>query len=90
MANAILAYCKNIGNLDALQTSVEGIAKKKHVNVKVQPEYYPIVGQVLLTAMQDVLGDVANEQVLNAWEEAYSFLAVVFIQQEKELYNQNS
>ena len=89
LANAILAYCKNIDNLDALQASVEAIAKK-HVNVKVQREHYPIVGQVLLSAMQDVLGDVANEQVLNAWEEAYSFLADVFIKKEKELYNQNS
>jgi len=89
LANAILAYCKNIDDLDALQASVEAIAKK-HINVKVQPEHYPIVGQVLLSAMKDVLGDTANEQVLSAWKEAYSFLADVFIQKEKELYNQNS
>ena len=84
LASAVLAYSKNIDNLDALQASVEAIAKK-HVGAHVLPEHYPIVGQLLLAAMQDVLGDALDEQTLEAWAEAYTFLADVFIGKEKEL-----
>jgi len=85
LASAVLAYSKNIDNLDALQASVEAIAKK-HVGAKVLPEHYPLVGQLLLAAMQDVLGDALDEPTLEAWAEAYTFLADVFIGKEKELY----
>ena len=56
--------------------------------MKVQPEHYPIVGTVLLAAMQDVLGDAANDEIIAAWKEAYFFLADIFIGEEKELYNE--
>lgn len=89
LASAVLAYSQNIDNLDALQASIESIANK-HVGVNVLPEHYPIVGQLLLAAMQDVLGDALNEEVLKAWEEAYSFLADVFINKERQLYSQGA
>lgn len=89
LANAILAFCKNIDNIDALHASVDAIAKK-HVAVNVLPEHYPIVGKVLLSAMQDVLCDTASQDVLNAWESAYSVLADIFIQKEQGLYSQVS
>lgn len=87
LANAVLAYAQNIDKLEALGPSVSAIAKK-HVAVKVQPEHYPIVGTVLLTAMQDVLGDAANDEIIEAWKEAYFFLADIFIGEEKGLYNE--
>lgn len=86
LADAVLAYCKNIDNLDTLRASIEAIAKK-HVNAKVKPEHYPIVGKVLLAAMQDVLGEGLSQEALGAWKEAYTYLADVFIQKEADLYN---
>jgi nitric oxide dioxygenase len=53
--------------------------------VNVQAEHYPIVGTVLLAAMQDVLGDAASDEIIEAWKEAYFFLADIFIAKEKEL-----
>ena len=87
LASAVLAYAQNIDNLAALSASIEAIAKK-HVSANVQAEHYPIVGNMLLSAMKDVLGDIANEEVIAAWSEAYFFLADIFIKKEQELYNQ--
>jgi nitric oxide dioxygenase len=87
LASAVLAYSKNIDNLDALQASVDAIAKK-HVGAHVLPEHYPLVGQLLLAAMQDVLGDALDQKTLDAWAEAYTFLADVFISKERELYKE--
>jgi len=84
LAAAVLAYAQNIDKLEALGSSVIAIAKK-HVDANVLPEHYPIVGQLLLAAMQDVLGDAATDDILEAWKEAYFFLADIFIEKEKEL-----
>jgi len=86
LANAVLAYAQNIENLEKMGPSITAIAKK-HVAVNVQADHYPIVGEVLLAAMQDVLGEAANEEVIEAWKEAYFFLARIFIDKEQELYS---
>jgi len=86
LANAVLAYAQNIDELEALGPSIAAIAKK-HVAVNVQPEHYPIVGTVLLSAMKDVLGDAMSEEITEAWKEAYFFLADIFIDKEKKLYS---
>lgn len=85
LANAVIAYAQNIENLEALGPSVTAIAKK-HVAVNVQAQHYPIVGTVLLAAMQDVLGESASDEIIEAWKEAYFFLADIFIEEEKSLY----
>ena len=85
LANAVIAYAQNIENLEALGHSVTAIAKK-HVAVNVRAEHYPVVGTVLLAAMQDVCGDAASEEVIEAWKEAYFFLANIFIEEEQALY----
>jgi nitric oxide dioxygenase len=85
LAAAISAYAANIDNLDVLSKAVENMAST-HVGVKVKPEHYPLVGIALLTAIKDVLGDAATDEVLEAWQEAYFFLANILISREKELY----
>jgi nitric oxide dioxygenase len=57
-----------------------------HVKTNVLPEHYPMVGGSILKAIEHVLGDAATEQVLEAWGEAYFFLADILIAREKELY----
>lgn len=87
LATAVSAYAANIDNLDVLSKAIEKMATT-HVSVKVQPEHYPIVGVSLLSAVKDVLGDAATDEVLEAWKEAYFFLADVLIAREKELYEE--
>ena len=85
LASAIVAYAKNIDNLGALGKAVEVMAKR-HVQTKVKPEHYPMVGESLLKAIKDVLGDMATDDVINAWSEAYFFLGDIVIKRESEIY----
>lgn len=87
LAGAVSAYAANIDNLGALTQAVEKMATS-HVRVSVKPEHYPLVGVALLTAVKDVLGDAATDEVIEAWKEAYFFLADILIAREKELYAQ--
>ena len=85
LAAAIAAYAANIDNLDVLGKAVETMAQR-HVKTKVKEEHYPMVGLSLLQAIKDVLGDAATDEVINAWKEAYFFLADILIAREKEIY----
>ena len=87
LAAAVSAYAANIDNLAALSKAVEKMAAT-HVRVNIKPEHYPLVGVSLLGAIKDVLGDAATEEVIEAWKEAYFFLADILITREKELYAQ--
>jgi len=84
LAGAVLAYAKNIRNLDALGPAVEKIATA-HVAAGVQAPHYDIVGELLLASMVEVLGEV-DQVVLDAWGEAYGFLAKIFIDAEAAKY----
>lgn len=85
LAGAVAAYAANIDNLAVLSKAVENMAQK-HVTTKVKPEHYPMVGVSLLQAVKDILGDAATDDVIEAWKEAYFFLADILIAREKELY----
>lgn len=86
LANTVYAAAANIDHLEEIVPHVMQIAHK-HKSLNVQPEHYPIVGKYLLLAMKDVLGEVANDDVIDAWEKAYYVIADLFINVEKELYN---
>jgi nitric oxide dioxygenase len=85
LAGAICAYAANLDNLDVLGPAVELIAQK-HCSLGIRPEHYPIVGKHLLAAIGDVLGEAATAEVIDAWGEAYSFLAELFVSREKSIY----
>jgi nitric oxide dioxygenase len=89
LANAVVAYALNIDNLGALGGAVEGIAER-HASLNVQPEHYPIVGECLLAAIGEVLGDAVTPEVANAWGEAYGFLAEILIGVEKTKYQKTA
>ncbi|WP_066775060.1 NO-inducible flavohemoprotein [Croceicoccus mobilis] len=85
LTGAILAYASNIENLAALAPAVERIAQK-HVGLQILPEHYPHVAQALLGAIKTVLGEAATPEILNAWGEAYWFLADILIARETMVY----
>jgi len=59
---------------------------EKHRAIGIKPEQYPVVGETLLEAVKDVLGETATEEILTAWGKAYNYIADAFISIEKELY----
>lgn len=86
LANAILAYAKNIDKLEVLGPAVERMVAR-HVETGVKAKHYPYVAEALLPAIRDVLGaDVATDTVLNAWGEAYGMLADILIGAEAQAY----
>lgn len=85
LAAAIVAFAQNVDNLPALATAVERMAAR-HVATHVKPSHYPAVAEALLPAIRDVLGEVATDEILGAWGEAYWFLADVLIARETQLY----
>ena len=87
LASAVFAYAANIGAPEALGPVVTRIVHK-HVSVGIRAEHYPIVGQHLLGAIAHVLGDNATPELIAAWAEAYGSLAKLFIEAEKNLYQQ--
>ncbi|GGF17658.1 flavohemoprotein [Halobacillus andaensis] len=86
LANAVYAAAQHIDNLEAILPTVDQIAEK-HRSLNVKPEHYPIVGEYLLVAIKEVLGDAATDDIIEAWGEAYGAIADVFIQVEQEKYN---
>lgn len=86
LAGAILAYAKNIDKLGNLGPAVERMVAR-HVETGVKAEHYPLVAEALLPAIREVLGaDVATDEVLAAWGEAYWMLADILIAAEAQAY----
>ena len=87
LAAAILAFAQHADKLEALKPAIERIAAR-HVATHIKPEHYPAVANALLPAIKDVLGDAVDDTVLNAWGEAYWFLADVLKARETMLYTE--
>lgn len=86
LAAAILGYAENIDKLQALDGAVARMVQR-HVETGVKAEHYPKVAEALLPAIRDVLGEeVATDAVLEAWGQAYWFLANILIGREAQAY----
>ncbi len=86
LANTVYAAATYIDQLEVLLPAVKQIAHK-HRSLNVKKEHYPIVGEFLLKAIKEVLGDAATPDIIDAWGEAYQVIAQVFIDVEEEMYN---
>ncbi|GAE95406.1 flavohemoprotein [Gracilibacillus boraciitolerans JCM 21714] len=87
LANAIYAAAANIDQLENILPVVHQIAHK-HRSLNIRPEHYPIIGENLLKAMQDVLKEAATEEIIAAWAKAYNVIADIFIEVEKDMYQE--
>ncbi|MBS4175031.1 NO-inducible flavohemoprotein [Bacillus sp. FJAT-49736] len=87
LANTVLAAAKYIDKLETIVPVVNQIAHK-HRGLGIKPEHYPIVGEFLLKAIKEVMGDAATDEVINAWGEAYGTIAQVFIDIEHGMYEE--
>jgi len=87
LATAVLAYAEHIENPSVLLAAVKHIGQK-HSSLHIRPEHYQIVGKHLLASIQEVLGDAATDELIEAWRVAYFQLADLMIGVEKEMYDQ--
>ncbi|GAB0490298.1 hypothetical protein MMPV_010080 [Pyropia vietnamensis] len=89
LAGAVLAFAANVEHLDALAPALARISAK-HVSRGVAAGLYAPVGQVLLMALAEVLGDAATPEVLSAWADAYAYLSAALITRERALRTESA
>jgi nitric oxide dioxygenase len=89
LARAVYAYAANIEDPQSLEAVLKNIANK-HVSLGVLPEQYPIVGEHLLAAIKEVLGDAATDDIMSAWAQAYTNLADILMGMETSLREETS
>jgi nitric oxide dioxygenase len=87
LSNAVLAAAVNIDQLGNILPVVKQIAEK-HRALGILPEHYPIVGETLLSAIKQVLGDAATPEIMDAWAKAYGVIADAFIGVEVDKYRE--
>jgi len=85
LAGAVYAAALHIDDLSAILHTVRHISEK-HRSLGVKPQHYPIVGENLLAAIGDVLGEAATAEIMTAWGKAYGYIAQAFIAVEREMY----
>lgn len=89
LATAVLAAAQHIDDLTPIVPVVMPVAHK-HCALQVMPEHYPIVGENLLAAIQEVTGLKADDPIIQTWGKAYGEIADAFIGIEKGLYAEMS
>ncbi|MBX9257211.1 HAMP domain-containing protein [Desmonostoc muscorum CCALA 125] len=62
---------------------------KRHIAYGVTVEYYDVVGEALLWALEQGLGEAFTPQVRRAWEEAYKFLSEIMKDAAAQVEHQN-
>jgi len=87
LAMAVLAYAEHINDPSVLMPVVNRIGHK-HVSLDIRPEHYAIVGHHLLASIQEVLGDAATPEIMEAWGLAYNQLAGIMSNHEAGLYHE--
>lgn len=85
LADAVYAAAANIDQLDQILPAIKRIGHK-HRALGIRPDQYPIVGEHLLMAIEDTLGEAATEEIIAAWQKAYEVIAQVFIDVEQKMY----
>ncbi|MGJ7462243.1 globin domain-containing protein [Halomonas sp. MA07-2] len=87
LAGAVLAY---VGLRQDPQQARGALATVvgKHISLDIRPEQYPIVGECLMAAIGEVLGDAVTPEVAAAWSGLYDELAGLLIELEEQRYRE--
>lgn len=88
LAAACIAYATNITDLSPLLVPHGPVAAicNRHVALGIHPMQYPIVHDILMGAIGEILGDIVTPEIAAAWSEAVLFLAKAMIDTEESLY----
>ncbi|WP_302139848.1 NO-inducible flavohemoprotein [Halomonas alkalicola] len=85
LAGAVLAYVKLRHDREKVRETLATVVSK-HVSLDIRPEHYPIVGECLMTAIGEVLGDAVTPEIAAAWSGVYEELAGLLIELEAHRY----
>jgi nitric oxide dioxygenase len=89
LAGSVVAYAVQLIDPDAppFDHVMRRIAYK-HVSLGIRPEQYTIVGEHLLAAVGEVLGDAVTPEIAAAWSEVYWLFALQLVAEEARLYQE--
>ena len=76
LAQALSVVVHALDNIDSLLPALAGLAKR-HMNYGVEDRHFDSVGDALLWALDDVLGDAFTSDVRDAWAQAYAIVSSV-------------
>ncbi|MHB0776273.1 globin domain-containing protein [Halomonas sp. WWR20] len=85
LAGAVLAYVQLRQDPRDTKALLAPIVSK-HIALNIRPDQYPIVGECLLSAVAEVLGDAVTVDVADAWGALYQELAGLLIELEDHRY----
>ncbi|TFH85024.1 nitric oxide dioxygenase [Billgrantia azerbaijanica] len=85
LAAAVLAYVQLRREPDRVRARLATVVSK-HVSLGIRPDQYPIVGECLMAAIGEVLGDAVTPEVAGAWHGLYEELAGLLIELEDGHY----
>ncbi|MBF8223203.1 NO-inducible flavohemoprotein [Halomonas sp. 328] len=86
LAGAVLAYVQ-LRHEPARARAALATAISKHVSLGIAPEQYPIVGECLMAAIGEVLGEAVTPEIAGAWGALYEELAGLLIELESHHYH---
>ncbi|MBB3190348.1 NO-inducible flavohemoprotein [Halomonas cerina] len=87
LAGAVLAYVQLRQNPQQAR-GVLATVVSKHVSLGIQPDQYPIVGECLMAAIGEVLGEAVTPEIAAAWSGLYEELAGLLIELEDQRYRE--
>ncbi|MDR5875795.1 NO-inducible flavohemoprotein [Halomonas sp. CUBES01] len=87
LAGAVLAYVGIRQDPVKARETLETVVNK-HVSLGILPEQYPIVGECLMMAIGEVLGDALTPEIADAWGALYQELADLLIDLEENRYQE--
>ncbi|GGY04005.1 flavohemoprotein [Litchfieldella qijiaojingensis] len=89
LAGAVLAYVQ-LRRDPQRAKQVLATAISKHVSLNIQPDQYPIVGECLMAAIGEVLGEAVTAEIAAAWGALYEELAGLLIELEAHRYHESA
>ena len=87
LAAAVLAYVQLRHDREKVRETLATVVGK-HVSLDIRPEHYPLVGECLMAAIGEVLGDAVTPEVAAAWQGVYEELAGLLIELEEYRYRE--
>lgn len=87
LAASVLHYVQLRGDREQAKASL-ALVVDKHVSLNIRPDHYPIVGECLMAAIGEVLGEAVTAEVADAWQAVYEELAGLLIELEAARYEQ--
>lgn len=85
LAGAVLAYVQLRSDRRKARETLAYVVSK-HVSLGIQPDQYPIVGECLMAAIGEVLGEAVTPEIADAWSRLYDELASLLIELEDQRY----